>query len=276
MRSRPVSCRMMGGVMWGITALALGLLAAAACAQPEVPTPTLQPTDTPVAAPTLEPTDRSVPPPTTRPTVAPSPASVTQPSDTPEPAPTTQSAVTPEAIPTDRPADAPLDCAALFPTNTPNPDRPASIRSFGSQFWNVHSYEEAECVTGFPIYVPANLPDGFMQNDSISVSKMGSASFESRFVEHGWHLPGDTVYGFRLSQHSSEFGINGEPAIINGALGERHLLPARPPDFPPLLTLLWKQDGYWFTVSGFLDGPITEEFLLKVAASLHIPDEGSR
>ncbi len=261
MRSWLVSRR----IVWVITALALGLLAAAACTQQEESTPTLQPTPTPAAAPTLEPTDRSIPSPATRPTGTP-PAIQTPDAAGADPAPVATE--TQGTVSIDQGEIIPLDCAALFPTNTPDPDRPASIRSFGSQFWNVSSYEEAECVTGFPIYVPANLPDGFMQNDSISVSKMGSASFESRFVEHGWHVPGDTVNGFRLSQHSSEFGINGEPAIINGALGERHLLPARPPDFPPLLTLLWKQDGYWFTVSGFLDGPITEEFLLKVAASL--------
>ena len=63
--------------------------------------------------------------------------------------------------------------------------------------------------------------------------------------------------------------------MINGIPGERHLLPAQSPDFPPLLTVLWEEDGYWYTVMGYLDGPITEEFLLEVAASLRLPEERS-
>ena len=46
--------------------------------------------------------------------------------------------------------------------------------------------------------------------------------------------------------------------------------PAIPPDFPPLLNFLWEEGGYWYVVYGFLHGPITEEFLLEVAASLEL------
>ena len=53
------------------------------------------------------------------------------------------------------------------------------------------------------------------------------------------------------------------------------MLPAQSPDFPPLLSFLWEEGGYWYTIDGYLDGPITEEFLLEVAASLRLPEERS-
>ncbi len=243
------------------------LVVAGACTQQAEPTPTAQPTDTPEATPTLEPTDRSAPPPTVQPTDTPTPAPTVRPTDTPEAVPTPPPADTPEASPATQPTTAPFECAGLFPTNTPDPSRPEGIRNFGSQVWPVCSFEEAECITGYPIYVPTNLPDGFNRAEQIIVSKMGSDHFESRWVEHGWYIPGDPGHGFRLSQHSSPFGIDGEPFTVNGRPGEREVShPSN--DLPPLLSFLWEEDGYWFSIYGFLSGPITEEFLLEVAASL--------
>ena len=198
-----------------------------------------------------------------------------QPTDTPVAVPTPPPADTPEATPTTQPTAIPLDCEGLFPTNTPDPNRPESIRNFGSQVWPVYSYDEAECITGYPIYIPANLPDGFIRAEQIIVSKMGSDHFENRFVEHGWYIPGDPGYGFRLQQHSSKFSLgSGEPFTVNGFPGEREA--SHPSsDLPPLLSFLWEQEGYWFSISGFLHGPITEEFLLEVAASLEPRGAGS-
>ncbi len=165
---------------------------------------------------------------------------------------------------------------ALEPTNTPDPNRPEGIRGRYYQFWNVSSFEEAECITNYPISVPANLPDGFIQAENIIVHKRGTSHFEDRWVEYGWYIPGDPPYGFRLEQHSWKFGLgDGEPAMINGIEGERHLRPAVPPEFPPLLTFAWEEDGYWYSIYGFLSGPITEEFLLEVAASLEFREDGS-
>ena len=255
----------------GITVLALALLAAA-CSQPEEPTAVLQGTDTPGAAPTSEPTDRSIPPPATQPTNTPTPATQPPGAAGADPAPVATEA--PEATASDQGAVIPLGCAALDPTSTPDPNRPEGILGMSSEFWNVSSFEEAECITGYPVYVPSNLPDEFTRSETIVVNKVGTKDWEDVFVEHGWFIPGDPPYGVRLSQHTRTFGLgNGEPAVINGFPGERMLDPERPPDFPQGLTLLWKQDGYWFTVFGFLHGPVTEEFLLKVAASLRIPNE---
>ena len=167
-------------------------------------------------------------------------------------------------------------CSALDPTSTPDPNRPEGILGSISEFWNVSSFEEAECITDYPIAIPTNLPDGFIRGENIIVNKRGTSHFEDRWVEHGWYIPGDPPYGFRLSQHSWKLGLgNGEPAMINGIPGERHLLPAQSPDFQPLLSFLWEEGGYWYTIDGYLDGPITEEFLLEVAASLRLPEERS-
>ena len=163
-------------------------------------------------------------------------------------------------------------CSALDPTSTPDPNRPEGILGSISEFWNVSSFEEAECITDYPIAVPTNLPDGFIRGENIIVNKRSTSHFEDRWVEHGWYIPGDPPYGFRLSQHSWKLGLgNGEPAMINGIPGERHLSP----DFPPLLSFLWEEGGYWYTIDGYLDGPITEEFLLEVASSLRFPEESS-
>ena len=181
-----------------------------------------------------------------------------------------------DAVPATHTATVSQACSALDPTSTPDPNRPEGILGSISEFWNVSSFEEAECITDYPIAIPTNLPDGFIRGENIIVTKMGTSHFEDRFVEHGWYIPGDPPYGIRLSQHSRKFSLgNGEPAMINGIAGERHLLPSQSPDFPPLLSFLWEEGGYWYTIDGYLHGPITEEFLLEVAASLRLPEDGS-
>ena len=266
-----------------IVLLGLCLVAvAAACTQQNRPgpesSPTAQAIDAAEATPTLEPTDRSVPPPDVPPTDTPTPAPTIGATHTPEAVPTPEAADTPASMPTVQPTDAPEtaippECMGLDPTNTPDPNRPEGILGRDYQFWNVSSFEEAECITDYPIAIPTNLPDGFVRGENIIVHKTGTSHFEDRWVEHGWGIPGDPSYGFRLEQHTWKFSLgNGEPTVINGIPGERSLRPAIPPDFPPLLTLLWEEDGYWYTIYGFLNGPITEEFLLEVAASLELRD----
>ena len=266
-----------------IVLLVLCLVAvAAACTQQDSPgpesSPTAQAIDAAEAAPTLEPTDRSVPPPDVPPTDTPAPSPTIGATHTPEAVPTPEAADTPASMPTVQPTDAPEtavppECMGLDPTNTPDPNRPEGILGRDYQFWNVSSFEEAECITDYPIAIPTNLPDGFIRGENIIVHKRSTSHFEDRWVEHGWGIPGDPSYGFRVSQHSWKYSLgNGEPAMINGIPGERRLRPAIPPDFPPLLTLLWEEGGYWYAISGFLDGPITEEFLLEVAASLELRD----
>ena len=246
-----------------IAVLILGLLAAA-CTQPQEPTAGPQPANTHIAAATSEPPDA--------PTETPTP--VGQPLDTPSAGPALVATEAPEAASTDQGAVIPLGCAALDPTSTPDPNRPDGILGMSSEFWNVSSFQEAECITGYPVFVPSNLPDEFIRSETIIVNKMGTKDWEDVFVEHGWYIPGDPPYGVRLSQHTRKFGLgNGEPATINGFPGERQLDPPRGTDFPPGLSLAWKEAGYWFTVFGYLHGPITEKFLLKVAASLRIPNE---
>ena len=145
-----------------------------------------------------------------------------------------------------------------------------------SDSWEVSTFEEAECYTDYPIAVPTHLPEGFIRSETLAVYKSGTSRFEDRYVGQYWYIPGEPSYGFRLEQHSWKFGIgNGEPAVVDGIVGERVLLPAQPPEFPPLLVFLWEENGYWFTISGYLHGPITEEFLLKVAESLQIPVDQS-
>ena len=254
----------------GIALLALCLAAAAVgCTQEDAPTPTAQATDTPVPTPTLEPTDMPTSTPTTQPTDTPEAVPTPEATDSPDPTTTPDAIDTPEDTPTSGSIDAESVCMALDPTSTPDPNRPEGIRGRLNEFWNVSSFEEAECITDYPIAVPTNLPDGFIRAQNMIVYKHGTSHFEDRWVEHSWYIPGDPPYGFMLSQHSWKFSLgNGEPAIINGIPGERLV------DHQGL-TLLWEENGYWFTIFGVLHGPITEEFLLEVAASLELRENGS-
>ena len=266
-----------------IVLLVLCLVAvAAACTQQDSPgpesSPTAQAIDAAEATPSLKPTDRSVPPPDVPPTDTPTPAPTIGATHTPETVPIPEAADTPASIPTVQPTDTPEtavppECMGLDPTNTPDPNRPEGILGKDSQSWNVSSFEEAECITDYPIAIPTNLPDGFVRGENIIVHKTGTSHFEDRWVEHGWGIPGDPPYGFRLEQHSWPFSLgSGVPAMINGIQGETYFRAAIPPDLPPLRVFHWEEGGYWFTISGFLDGPITEEFLLEVAASLELRD----
>ena len=263
-----------------IVLLALCLVAvAAACTQQDSPgpksSPTAQATDTPEATPTLEPTDRSALPPDVPPTDTPTPAPTIGATHTPEAVPTPQAADTPEPVPTITPIAIPPECIGLFPTNTPDPNRPEGIRNWGSQSWTVSTLEEAECITGYPIAVPAWLPDGFVRSDNIFVNQPPFPN-SPRFVQQFWHDSGDPAYGFDLEQNPGQIGLSGgEPAMINGIPGERSFHPADSNRPNPLLSLAWRVGEYTYFLTAFLHGPVTEEVLLKIAASLELRDAAS-
>ena len=185
--------------------LVCAAMVAGGCAPQDAstPTPTAQATDTSEAAPTPEPTDRSAAPPTIQPVDTPAPVPTP---DAPEATPISQAGDTPEADPTPEPTQTASVCMGLDPTNTPDPNRPEGILGRTSEFWNVSSFEEAECITDYRIAVPTNLPDGFIRAENIIVHKSGTSHFEDRFVEHWWNIPGDPPYGFMLSQRSWRFG----------------------------------------------------------------------
>ena len=293
---RNMTGRMISPVKYGITALVLCLVAAAVACSPQddsspdhtptsqatespvatftssPPTPTAPPTATATAAPTVQATPTAEAVPTAVATDAATASPTIRVTPTAEAEPTPETTDTPSAAPVTLATPIPQECVELFATITPDPNAPLTIFS-DTPIWTVSSFEEAECIVGFPIAIPTNLPEEFTRTDNITVIIMGTEHFQDRYVQHSWNRPGDTLFGFVVSQHSREFGLGGgEPAVINGIAGERSLRPARPPDLPPLLTLLWEEDGYWFTISGFLRDTITEEFLLEVAASLKLSE----
>lgn len=257
-------------IRFGIAVLSLCVVAVAlGCPQ--------QQSAGPEAVPGLQADDTTATSPVTPPIEAPGPEPLMLPTQTLESAPTHDSTTSKETGSTSTFAAIPPECIGRFPTNTPDPNLPEGIRGMGTQTWYVSSFQEAACITGYPISVPTNLPDGFIRSESIVVAKRGSEHIEERSVWHSWYIPGDPSYGFRLEEHSLKIGLlGGEPAIINGIPGERRLRPEQPPEFPPLLTLLWEEGGHWYKIMGFLQGPITEEFLLEVAASLQVIVYSSR
>ena len=256
-------------IRFGIAVLSLCVVAVGSgcpqqqSASPEV-VPRLQADDSPATSPATPPMDTQTPKPLMLPT------------QTLESVPTHDSTTSTETGPIPSLAAIPPECIGRFPTNTPDSNRPEGIRSMGTQTWYVSSFQEAACITGYPISVPTKLPDGFIRSENIVVGKRGSEHFEERFVWHSWYIPGDPSYGFRLEEHSLKIGLlGGEPESINGIPGERRLRPEQPPEVPPLLTLLWEEGGHWYKIMGFLQGPITEEFLLEVAVSLQVIEYSS-
>ena len=264
-------------VILGTAILMLCLVAATgACTQEEETTPTTQATDASEAVPTLEPTDRSAPPPTMQPTDTPTPAPTMRPTDTPEAVPTPEMLDTPETTPTTLATDVPPECVGVYATSTPDPNVPEGIRNMGTHFWDVSSFEEAECIIGYPIAMPTNLPEGFIRGESVAVFQPGFRNAK-RYVQTNWVDLNNPSIGFILEQNPNDsFLGDAEPAVINGVSGQRQVLEPVPSGREHRwLVLSWKQGEFRYTLTGPLVSPITEEFLLEVApASVQLPEAG--
>ena len=287
---------MISSLKYGTATLVLCLVAAAVACSPQddsspAHTPTSQATESPEAtltsspstptatmtvAPTVQPTQTAESEPTPVATEAATASPTVWVTPTAEAEPTPEATDTPGAAPAAPATPIPPECVELYATITPDPSTPVSFFS-DPLFYAVTSYEDAECLAGFPIAIPANVPEVFVRRESIEVFVTRTEPFRDVHVQQSWSRPGIPLFSFMLAQHSREFGLGGgASAVINGVTGERSLRPARPPDFPPLLTLLWEEDGFWYLISGFLHDTNTEEFLLEVAASLELSEGESQ
>ena len=141
----------------------------------------------------------------------------------------------------------------------------------GENFWNLSSLEEAELTAGYPIASPAFLPAGFVPGDNIIVTQPSFATLP-RVVQRFWHHKDDPAYNFSIMQTPLDSGLGGGEAVtINGVPGLRNLLPPEPPARTlPLLVLSWRNGGYTYYLHGFLGSHLTEETLLKIAASIRL------
>ena len=116
------------------------------------------------------------------------------------------------------------------------------------------------------------MPAGFVPNENILVNQPVFSTLP-RLVQRFWHSQDDRTLSLNLTQNPTLGGIGAwVPAMINGVPAERELLPAPPPDRPhPMLSLFWRDGEFGYVLSGNLAGPLTEETLLKIAASVRLP-----
>ncbi|MFC1928328.1 hypothetical protein ACFLXK_01830 [Chloroflexota bacterium] len=140
---------------------------------------------------------------------------------------------------------------------------------------NADTVEEASKIAGYPVTAPAFLPEGFHRSGKIMVSQLGVPGFSDaaefpKHVEQIWTWEEDREVWFMLTQSPKQFGVGGaEPSEVCGRTGERKLSEAGP-DTPARLTLGWSDGSLFYSLSGTLAEPLTEEVLLKIVCSVGV------
>ncbi len=140
------------------------------------------------------------------------------------------------------------------------------------RFWNPKTIPEAEQITGYDIYSPSYVPADFTLGSSIMINRSGFGENSSKVVTRLWIWKGNRDLGFELVESPKSFEIGGgQPADVNGRQGQRALNQGTNGE-PSSLYFVWEQDGLFFSVGGVLKDPLSEQELLKIAASLqHLP-----
>ena len=142
---------------------------------------------------------------------------------------------------------------------------------------NADNAAEASRIAGFPVAVPAYIPEGFV-SDVFSVSQLGATLPEGIGPEdkpvnvaQTFQGPEGTKSIFSLVQ--SDLGLSlgdSEPAEFCGYSGLRYYREADG-EQPPMVVLGWEVDGIGYTLAGNLYGPVDEATLVEIACSVAVP-----
>jgi len=159
------------------------------------------------------------------------------------------------------------------PDGSVEADNTGACEARGEGTWNCNTVEGAEELVGYPLAFPEYLPEGYVPSEYIHVNEFPFPG-QPRASERFWHNPdlqGLTL--LTLTQSTFAFGLGGgEPTEVNGLPGQRRVTEAHPPDRPhDMLSLYWREGEYSYQLSGFLNGPMDEETLRKIAASVRLP-----
>ena len=132
----------------------------------------------------------------------------------------------------------------------------------------VSSLEEASRITGFTILAPGTLPGDFSRYGDIDIIKTGDNGKITYKVMQRWVWKEDASIYLDLTQDPELDGIiSGTPAQIGNRPGQRRLYP--PDDkVAGRLELYWKTQDSAFVLFGFLTGPLDEETMYTIAASI--------
>ena len=118
---------------------------------------------------------------------------------------------------------------------------------------NVSTLEEAAEIAGFPVAIPAYLPEGFRRNSQIMISQLGAGLPEGmggsrpKYIEIMWMWEEDSSIWFMLTQGEKEFQVS--PSTDRYSLG-------------------WNDGNRYYGLSGTLAGPLNEEVLNQIAGSV--------
>jgi hypothetical protein len=154
-------------------------------------------------------------------------------------------------------------------------ERPAST-SFpvppdrGPNVTNVGSAEEASQIAGYRVVEPAFIPEGFEHSGQFALIVTQSPAGETNVnVMQTWISKDDRSIVFNFVQDPKLDGISGGGATeVAGLPGQRVLTAARPYRDYPLLDLYWRVADMAYVVGGPLKGPLDEDVLRRIAASV--------
>jgi hypothetical protein len=108
-------------------------------------------------------------------------------------------------------------------------------------------------IAGFPVAIPAYLPEGFRRNSQIMISQLGAGLPEGmggsrpKYIEIMWMWEEDSSVWFMLTQGEKEFQVS--PSTDRYSLG-------------------WNDGNRYYGLSGTLAGPLNEEVLNQIAGSV--------
>jgi hypothetical protein len=191
-------------------------------------------------------------------------------------------------------------CKSPAPETTPTPavtDQSAStpltleqaeqqLKETGSTF--VDTVEKASRLTGYPVTMPAFVPEGFVpriitNSSAFNIYQIGFGLSSTRttefpydvlqwFVQTQGRSIGNQPF-FMITQSRNKIqgvGAGEEPVDIGGHPGKKLFIPAGDKS-PARLGLSWNDGTMYYVMEGTLIGPLDEATLVKVASSMRIP-----
>lgn len=152
-------------------------------------------------------------------------------------------------------------------TSVPASPTSTEISSSNStRFWNVDTVQEAEQITGYTVYTPGYIPDGFKVDKTIMVNTVGTGPNSFRVVMRRWAWTGDPTVYFTLTQSPKDLEPgNAQPAVVAGTTGERA---EETIGGVPGVELGWQKSDAYFVLAGIMKSPLTEDMLDQIAKSI--------
>jgi hypothetical protein len=135
---------------------------------------------------------------------------------------------------------------------------------------NTTNVDEASNIAGYKIASPSYIPDGFKSASELMINKVGVSDSSFNAVTRVWEWTKDTSIHIILTQTPVHFDIGGGTAIeINGKTVQKAFIQdIDNPDISPELSFAWEQGGSYFELTGSINGPLNENTMQDIMASI--------